>query len=1248
MSNEERAAEGPSIDMEQESGADEQIEESEMGHWRVAKNSRFVELPREQESNDEFTFTLPRDIFESLYPYQRTGVAWMARLWQDKLGGILADEMGLGKTVQVCALLNGARRTGATHALLLLPVTLLDQWAKEARHWCPGWPVYIYYGSGAKRIRALRRISRPKGGLLLTSYALLSNSESDLFNVTVQDEPSPIRKRKGKPTKRRRMDYDDMDEADESESEDNIEAELPPGELPKEGSTRPWDIVICDEAHRMKNISTLLGKSLRRVRSNCRLLLTGTPVQNALQDLWALTDFAQPGMLGNHATFVKHFSDPIDRGSVRGATPFQVELKKHLSEQLRSLMAPHLLRRTKANAGLLDEGDEAGDEAGEDGAMEDAMLEEGEGSEAQAKKLPPKFETIIWLAPSAVQADAYEKVLAKSEVIREACAKQKLGFEVFRAIGLLKRLCNHPTLLIPCPRPGNWAELIAEATSAHEVSQGVDAVEADTDGAVVLSDAANESLALVAGATGGAATEADDARANRSIEMALKRLPRNLGALVEQSAKLKCLASLLPALAMRGHRTLVFSQSVKMLDLVQLCCLKPNGLRCLRIDGSTDALLRAAKVSKFQGERERFQFMLLTTTVGGVGLNLTSADRVILVDPAWNPASDAQAVDRAFRIGQEREVRVYRLIMSGLIEDKMFRLQVFKMGLTRTALEVDQQHRYFTSREIRALFDWTDPAVGETRRMLAEKHGEEVDTVLKDHAKEDGADDGWMVAGLTVGISDFSMLYGGLGVEEEPDAECSVQVEEAKQKLGAADEKLQRRLDARKAAHEHLEALAKELEDAGRAAELVKEKRTIAEELLKEKRSEHTHARRAESLAQQRLEKAIRSRASAQDQQVRTSQAAQQLEESAQIASRTVQETCSTARSAEEAFSKALVDSEGQLAIVDDRGSAVGNGVVDAAADAVKKANKALEKVRNALDALGTRQAELDIAEEELVRADAGHATAGRERIRLGDGDGIEETDMEAAIARKAAVLNQKKCEKDKQKCEQALARVQQKVETSRDTMAQSIQHAVEACGAFADSFQKIPSRPGSLVSARTAAKAVFKCLPSTWQSARKAREGCTKAYTLCRKATQRAADAIAASVEAEGLLAGTEREYAQVAAKEESSRTEVCNKDRDLSDAEAAWSAVEAEEGNLKRRRDELRAALPLAKEAMQAAKRSEKEALGERQALHAAASKAEKAQLQMEEAKQSATQILHAEAYDVNQVERAFEHAKKASEEG
>merc|ERR1719446_879231 len=109
----------------------------------------------------------------------------------------------------------------------------------------------------------------------------------------------------------------------------------------------------------MKSTSALLAKSLRQVVSRSRILLTGTPVQNALRDLWSLMDFAQPGLLGNHATFVKNVSDPIDKGSVRGANPFAVQLKKHLCEQLWDLVNPHLLRRTKESAGLLGNADAA-------------------------------------------------------------------------------------------------------------------------------------------------------------------------------------------------------------------------------------------------------------------------------------------------------------------------------------------------------------------------------------------------------------------------------------------------------------------------------------------------------------------------------------------------------------------------------------------------------------------------------------------------------------------------------------------------------------------------------------------------------------------------------------------------------------------------------------------------------------------------------------------------------------------------
>eukprot|EP00438_Fugacium_kawagutii_P013817 Skav210608 [mRNA] locus=scaffold234:144025:160683:+ [translate_table: standard] len=249
-------------------------------------------------------------------------------------------------------------------------------------------------------------------------------------------------------------------------------------------------------------------------------------------------------------------------------------------------------------------------------------------------------------ATQVVEANASQSALQENHELREAdlseaTCKSKLGVEVFRAIGLLKRLCNHPLLAAN-----------SEAPEEPEVP------------------------------------EAEDAEPGKMVERMLKNfghmmlsrshsagcqwnLKRDVTSLVNQSAKLQCLSSLLPALAADGHRTLIFSQGVRMMDLVEICVLKRLGITYLRIDGQTDVNARNERVQKFQSESQHYSCMLLTTRVGGYGLNLTSADRVIILDPAWNPAVDMQAVDRAHRIGQEREVKTYRLIMSGLIEEPL-------------------------------------------------------------------------------------------------------------------------------------------------------------------------------------------------------------------------------------------------------------------------------------------------------------------------------------------------------------------------------------------------------------------------------------------------------------------------------------------------------------------------------------------------------------------------------------------------
>lgn len=1215
--------------------ADEDAEEED-GQWRPSKaRPDFVELPCEGTQ----PFTLPQETFDRLYPYQRAGVAWMARLWQKRQGGVLADEMGLGKTVQVCSVLNGARRAGATHALLLLPVSLLDQWAKEARVWCPGWPVYTYYGTAAQRAQALRRVSKPQGGLLLTSYALIGNVD-DLFKVIVDEAPSPIRRFGRKPGKRRKMGDDDDGLGEESGEEELREPELPDdGELPRGGSVRPWDIVICDEAHRMKNISTLLGKSLRHLESTCRILLTGTPVQNALQDLWSLMDFAQPGLLGNHATFVKTFSEPIDRGSMRGANPFAVQLKKHLSEQLRNMISPHLLRRTKLGTGLVGEGDDAGaPDCGNESGMD-----EPEGGE-DVKKLIPKKETVIWLAPSGEQIQAYKKILEKSDVIREACSKQKLGIEVFRAIGLLKRLCNHPMILVPTPKRGAWAGILSDAIASQEQQQlqQQEEQEADAEGLAVTPCAGDAETLAASGASSGAVVENDDARAGQATEMMLKRLPRDSTSMILQSAKLRCLSELLPALAARGHRTLVFSQSLKMLDLIQVCCLKPHGLRCLRMDGQTDAVARAEKVAKFNKQPDRFQCMLMTTSVGGVGLNLTSADRVVIVDPAWNPATDAQAVDRAFRIGQTREVRVYRLVMSGLIEDKMFRLQVFKMGLTKSALESDQSKSYFSSREIKALFDWTDPAEGETRKMILEKHGADSEQAVQQAAEEDGGAgaEGWIEAGPAVGLSDFTVLHGAVATEEEEADECTAQVAEAKEKLGAADEKLHRMTDAKQEAEEYRDRVAKELEDAKVSSERLKESKVTAQEMLKERRAEMAKAQRAESATQHALEKASRARVAALTDHQRAQQVLCSQRGAADEADRAASFAASSAQEAERSIAQAADQVEGLLALFDAGGVATEQGVVDANKVKMRMVHTRLEKVRAAMEGLDARQEELGAAEEGLVRSEQACTEAEAAVARFGD-----DAEGQTAIAKKSAEINQRNCEVERRKAEQDQGRLQQRVEGARETLAQSAQTLLEVAQAFIDTFDKTRTRPvraDQVKTAQSTAKATCRQVVSACSAARKAREAWGKALVARRKAFQKVSTAAVAEAGADFCYTEASREFDEATAEEEARRQEREFCESQVASAEESMAAVEAEVAGNKQRLVELKAAQPVAKEAVTAARQALKTAASEKQTLHSACSKVEKAHMQMEEAASSAVQMLKGEQYDANQVEQAYKSAK------
>ncbi|KAG8391158.1 hypothetical protein BUALT_Bualt01G0158700 [Buddleja alternifolia] len=321
--------------------------------------------------------------------------------------------------------------------------------------------------------------------------------------------------------------------------------------------------------------------------------------------------------------------------------------------------------------------------------------------------LSKKNEIIVWLRLTRCQRQLYEAFL-KSEIVISACDGSPLA-----ALTILKKICDHPLLLTK--------------RAAEDVLEGMDSTVDQEDQRVA------EKLAMhIADAA-----EKSDILENHDI-----------------SCKISFIMSLLGDLLPKGHNVLIFSQTRKMLDLIQES-LTSNHYKYMRIDGTTKSEDRAKLVKDFQ-EGRGAPIFLLTSQVGGLGLTLTNADRVIVVDPAWNPSTDNQSVDRAYRIGQKKDVIVYRLMTSSTVEEKIYRKQVFKGGLFRSATEHKEQIRYFSQQDLKDLFSLPKQGfdVSLTQRQLLEEHDHQhtMEESLKAHVE-------FLETLNIAGVSQHSLLF---------------------------------------------------------------------------------------------------------------------------------------------------------------------------------------------------------------------------------------------------------------------------------------------------------------------------------------------------------------------------------------------------------------------------------------------------------------------------------------------------------
>ncbi|GMI99315.1 chromatin remodeling 24 [Hibiscus trionum] len=604
-------------------------------------------------SGPNSTFKLPTTVAKMLYPHQREGLKWLWSLHCQGKGGILGDDMGLGKTMQICGFLAGLFHSKLIkRALIVAPKTLLSHWIKELSVVGLSRKTREYFATSVKTRQYELEDVLQNQGILLTTYDIVRNNTKAL---------------KG--------------ESYYSDDEDDI----------------IWDYMILDEGHLIKNPSTQRAKSLLDIPSAHRIIISGTPIQNNLKELWALFNFCCPELLGDNKWFKERYEHAILRGNDKNATEREKRIGSTVAKELRERIQPYFLRRLKKEVFCDDD--------------------------ATTAKLSKKNEIIVWLKLTGCQRRLYEAFL-NSEIVLSAFDGSPLA-----ALTILKKICDHPLLLTK--------------RAAEDVLEGMESMLNPEDVSVA------EKLAMHVADV----AETNDFQDNHD----------NL------SCKISFILSLLDTLIPEGHHVLIFSQTRKMLNLIQES-LASYSYRFLRIDGTTKAADRVKIVNDFQ-EGIGAPIFLLTSQVGGLGLTLTKADRVIVVDPAWNPSTDNQSVDRAYRIGQKKDVVVYRLMTCGTVEEKIYRKQIYKGGLFKTATEHKEQIRYFSQQDLRELFSIPKQGfdISLTQKQLHEEHDSQhkMDESLENHIK-------FLETLGIAGVSHHSLLFSKTApvqVVEEEDEE---------------------------------------------------------------------------------------------------------------------------------------------------------------------------------------------------------------------------------------------------------------------------------------------------------------------------------------------------------------------------------------------------------------------------------------------------------------------------------------------
>ncbi|OAQ89205.1 SNF2-family ATP dependent chromatin remodeling factor snf21 [Purpureocillium lilacinum] len=465
----------------------------------------------------------------TLKEYQLKGLQWMLSLYNNNLNGILADEMGLGKTIQTISLITYLieRKQQSGPYLVIVPLSTLTNWNLEFEKWAPSVSRIVYKGPPNARKQQQEKIRQGRFQVLLTTYEYI-----------IKDRPilSKIK----------------------------------------------WFHMIIDEGHRMKNTNSKLSATIQQYYSTrFRLILTGTPLQNNLAELWAMLNFVLPNIFKSVKTFDEWFNTPFANTGGQDKMELTEEEQILVIRRLHKVLRPFLLRRLKKDV---------------------------------EKDLPDKTEKVIKCKFSALQSKLYKQMVTHNKlVVSDGKGGKTNARGLSNMIMQLRKLCNHPFVF----------DEVENVMNPMSIS--------------------NDLLWRTAG-------------------------------------KFELLDRILPKYHATGHRVLMFFQMTAIMDIME-DYLRYRKMEYLRLDGTTKSDERSDLLREFNAPDSKYFMFLLSTRAGGLGLNLQTADTVIIYDSDWNPHQDLQAQDRAHRIGQKNEVRILRLISSNSVEEKILERARFKLDM---------------------------------------------------------------------------------------------------------------------------------------------------------------------------------------------------------------------------------------------------------------------------------------------------------------------------------------------------------------------------------------------------------------------------------------------------------------------------------------------------------------------------------------------------------------------------------------